>query len=56
MICASVAAKRDLSPVFADEWGLAIHAEARAQLAKINWKDDSLEVTKVSAAVAPRWK
>lgn len=56
MICASVAAKRDLSPIFADEWGLAILPETRAQLAKLDWKDASIDVTKVSAGVAPRWK
>jgi hypothetical protein len=56
MLCASLAAQRDLSSIFADDWGLPIHAETRSQLAKVDWKDASLDVTKLSGAVTPRWK
>ncbi len=56
MLCASVAAQKDLSPVFAGEWKLPVAEETRAALGKIDWKKNGLTVKEVADAVAPVWK
>jgi N-acetyl-beta-hexosaminidase len=56
MLCASVAAKKDLSPVFAGEWKLPISDDTRAALAGIDWTQGSLSAREVAQAVAPQWK
>ena len=56
MLCASVAAQKDLNPVFAGEWRLPITDETRAALGKLDWKKDGLTVKDAAAAVTPAWK
>ena len=56
MLCASVAAKKDLSPVFAGDWKLPLAEETRSALTKIDWQKDGLTVTDVAQAVKPVWK
>ncbi len=56
LLCASVAANKDLSPVFAGEWKLPIAEETRAELGKIEWKKKGLTLKEVAATVAPVWK
>ncbi len=56
LLASSVAAQKDLSPVFAGEWKLPIEDETRAALGKIDWKKDGLTLKEVAAAVTPVWK
>lgn len=56
LLCASVAAQKDLSPVFAGEWKLPIAEETRAALGGIDWKKKDLKVREVAEKVAPVWK
>lgn len=56
LLCASVAAQKDLSPVFAGEWELPIAEETRAALGGIDWKKKDLKVREVAEKVAPVWK
>lgn len=56
MLSASVAAKKDLSPVFAGEWKLPLDARTRVALAKIDWKKQDLTVKEVAAGLAPGWQ
>ena len=56
MLTASVAAKKDLSPVFAGDWKLPISDETRSALAKIDWKKKDLTLKEVSESITPVWK
>ena len=56
LLCASVAAQKDLSPVFAGAWKLPIAEETRAALGKVDWKKDGLTVKEVAAMVPPVWQ
>jgi hypothetical protein len=56
MLCASVAAQKDLSPMFAGEWKLPIADETRTALRRIGWKRKDLTLKEVAEAVAPVWK
>ncbi len=56
LLASSVAAQKDLSPVFAGEWKLPVADETRAALAKIDWKKEGLTLKEVAAAVIPVWK
>jgi hypothetical protein len=56
LLCASVAAQKDLSPVFAEEWKLPIAEETHAALGGIDWKKKDLKVREVAEKVAPVWK
>ena len=55
LLCASVAAQKDLSPVFAGEWKLPITEETRVALSKLAWKKEGLTLKEVAAAVIPVW-
>ena len=55
LLCASVAAQKDLSPVFAGEWMLPITEETRVALSKLAWKKEELTLKEVAAAVLPVW-
>jgi len=56
LLCANVAAQKDLSPVFAGEWRLPISEATRTALGKIDWKKEGLTLKEVAAAVLPVWK
>ncbi len=56
LLCSSVAAQKDLSPVFAGEWKLPIAEETRAALGRIDWKKEDLTLKEVTETVAPVWK
>ena len=56
LLCASVAAQKDLSPVFAGEWKLPIAEETRMALVKIDWKKKNLSLKEVTGTVTPAWK
>jgi hypothetical protein len=56
LLCSSVAAQKDLSPVFAGEWKLPIAEETRVALGSIDWKKIDLTPNEVTEKVAPVWK
>lgn len=56
LLCSSVAAKKDLSPVFAGEWKMPLAEDTRAALGKIDWKKEGLTLKAVKDTVAPVWK
>ncbi|MCX6922002.1 MAG: family 20 glycosylhydrolase, partial [Verrucomicrobia bacterium] len=56
LLCSSVAAQKDLSPVFAGEWKLPIADETRAALGRIDWKKKDLALKDVVETVTPVWK
>ena len=56
LLCASVAAQKDLSPVFVGDWKLPLSDETVACLARIDWKKNGLTFSEVAAAVAPVWR
>ena len=45
LVCASIAASEDLSPVFADRWRMPLNAEQRNLMKKTDWKADAPDVT-----------
>ena len=53
--CASVAARKDLSPLFVDQWKLPLAPDTRAALGKIDWHKKGLTVKEVMGTVAPHW-
>lgn len=56
LLCSSIAAKKDLSPVFVGEWKLPITDETRLALGRIDWKMNDLTVKDVAEKVAPVWR
>ena len=52
LICASLAAEKDLSPVFAGQWHFPMTAEERAVMAGVHWKQPGLTVAAVADALA----
>jgi hypothetical protein len=56
LLCSSLAAQKDLSPVFAGEWKLPIAQETRVALGRIDWKKKDLTLREVTESVAPVWK
>jgi len=48
---ASLAARRDLTPVFCGEWRLPLSAEARRKAAAVDWKKEDLRIGDVLAAI-----
>jgi hypothetical protein len=56
LLCASVAAQKDLSPVFCGEWKLPLAPDTRAALAKIDWRKTGLTVSEIQQAVIPKWQ
>jgi hypothetical protein len=56
LLCSSVAARKDLSPVFAEEWKLPIAEATRVALGRIGWQKKDLTLKEVNEAVAPVWK
>lgn len=56
MLAASVAAKKDLSPVFVGEWRLPLDDKTRTALANLDWKKEDLTVKQVAASLTPSWK
>jgi len=50
-LAASLAARRDLSAVFADDWHMELPPETRRVLAGIAWKDDGLTPARITERV-----
>lgn len=51
MVAASLAARRDLSPIFCDRWGLVASAERRKALAAIDWKAEGIDPARLIGAL-----
>lgn len=47
LVCASAAAERDLSPVFADRWRMPLTAPQKQVMANVTWSGGGLSVAKV---------
>jgi len=54
-LCASLAAGKDLSSVFADRWRLPLATTTRRQLASLDWKQPGLSPTTISEQIKPEW-
>ena len=54
-ICASLAAGKDLAPVFVDQWRLPVAAETRRCLAAIDWRQPGLTPEQITERVKPVW-
>lgn len=54
-LCASLAAGKDLSPVFVDQWRLPLAPTTRRQLAAFNWKQPGWTPAKINEQIKPEW-
>lgn len=55
LLSASLAARKDLSPIFVDEWKLPLAKETRAALAEVDWSDKDLEPKRLFDSLKPEW-
>ena len=53
---ASMAAGRDLSPIFCDRWKLPLSEKARAAAAAVEWSRKDLKLSEILAAIPAEWK
>jgi hypothetical protein len=51
LVSASCAAKKDLSPVFADRWRMPLSPQTRQTLSAVNWTDPNLSAPQVLKAL-----
>jgi len=56
LVAASVAARKDLSPVFVEDWRLPLSEETRKELAALDWTAAELSAPGIQARIQPRWK
>ena len=56
MLCASLAAGKDLSPIFVGQWRLPVADSTGAALAKVDWKDPKLTIPVLLQSVHSEWK
>jgi hypothetical protein len=54
-IASSLAARKDLSRTFADDWRMPLSPETRKELAALNWASPTLSIEEVLRQVKPRW-
>jgi hypothetical protein len=54
-LAASLAARKDLSPVFVDQWRLPLSPVTRHALSKVDWKEANLTPAKLKETFAPVW-
>ena len=55
LVAASVAARKDLSPVFVRDWRLPLSPETSKELAALDWSAKDLSAPAIQARVQPRW-
>jgi len=55
-LAASIAAERDLTSIFVDQWRMPLAGETRQALARIHWKAAGLTPAQISAEVQPVWQ
>lgn len=56
MICGSVAARKNLAPVFAGEWRLPVSPETLSALEGVNWSTPGLSVSDILSHLHPQWQ
>jgi hypothetical protein len=56
LVAASVAARKDLSPVFVEDWRLPLSAETRKELAAVDWSAPELSAPAILGRIQPRWQ
>lgn len=56
LIASSLAARKDLCPVFVGDWRMPLSDQTTKELAKIDWASEELTITTVLAKVKPAWK
>ncbi len=56
LVAASVAARKDLSPVFVGDWRLPLSEQTREELAAVDWLAKELSAPAILARIQPRWK
>lgn len=54
-VCASIAAQRNLAPIFCDEWRLPLSPNTRAKLDQLDWKAASLNADSLLKQISPEW-
>lgn len=55
-LCCSVAARRDLAPIFCDAWRLPLADPTRAALRAVVWDAPDLHAADLAKRIAPEWK
>lgn len=56
LIAASVAARKDLSPVFVEDWRLPLRATTRKELAAVNWSSPEISAPAILERIQPSWE
>ncbi len=56
LLCASVAARRNLAPVFRNDWGMPLTEETAAALDAVDWKKDGLRAAELAAEISEGWR
>lgn len=56
LIAASVAARKDLTPVFVNDWRMPLSAETRAALAEIDWQAGQTAASTILHQIQPKWQ
>ncbi len=56
LVSANVAAGKDLTPVFADDWHLPLSENTRKELSTVNWSEKGLSAATLINQIRPRWK
>jgi hypothetical protein len=56
LICASLAAGKDLTPLFVDEWRMPLAPGTRTELAALDWQASVLDFAWVAERVQPHWQ
>lgn len=54
-VAASVAARKDLAPVFIDDWRLPLAAETRKELSTLDWPHET-SAASIVKQIKPRWQ
>ena len=56
LVCASLAAGRDLSPVFMDDWRLPLAPTTRTALSKLDWPAAGNGFAGAAGQIVPQWQ
>lgn len=55
LVAASIAARKDLCPVFAGDWRLPLSLVTQRELAAMDWSKENLSAVSVLARIQPKW-
>lgn len=56
LVASSLAARKDLSPIFAGDWRMPLTDATRKELAALDWASNDLTIAEVLGKLKPRWK